>query len=193
MPEALKQARAVKGHKPASMLVNPINASILRHLSEGELSISELSRIMGLSKSLISYHLSRLEEEGLIERTREEIYRGGVRKFYRAVSSLQLPRLSDLSGAEKESFLLPVKAFLWGYLVGKFEGRKWDLDRLAGEIVDKYAHDIAAAMEQMVVRGENLGEGKAHELYLKLLIRLTREHLKEGKIKLEPLGLDDSQ
>lgn len=171
------------------MLVNPIPASILRHLSERELSLSDLSRTLGLSKSRISYHLVQLEKAGLIERTREEVYRGGVRKFYRTSSTLQLPRLSDLSGAEKEALLLPIKTFLWGYLLGKFEDGRWDFERLVGSGIDEFAKEIAENIEQMIIKGEEIGEGEADTLYLKLLIRLVQQHLKKEKNKVEQLGL----
>ena len=44
------------------------------HLTEEEHSLGELAKMLGLSKSRISYHLKRLEEENLIRKTREEYY-----------------------------------------------------------------------------------------------------------------------
>ncbi len=190
MPKTQKrQARSVLEPKPASMLVHPITASILRHLAKNEYSMSELSKILGLSKSRIRYYLKRLEEENLIKRTREEYYRGGLRKYYRAVFILQLPRLSALSLAEKEAQLLPIKTFLWGYLLGKFEDQSWDYKLLVGGEIDEYAQEIAEKIEKEIDEDKEIGEGEADSIYLKLLERLARIHLEKEKIKLEPLGL----
>ncbi len=184
-----RKARSVIQTNSASMLVHPITASILRHLAEGEHSMSELSRILGLSKSRISYHLKRLEDKHLIELTREEYHRGGLRKYYRAISSLQLPRLSALSRAEKEAQLLPIKTFLWGYLFGKFEYQNWDYKQLVGRHIDDYAQEIAETIEKMIDEDNEIEDDTADLLYFKLLSRLAKLHLDKQKIKLEPLGL----
>ena len=171
------------------MLVNPITASILRHLAEEEHSLAELASILGLSKSRVSYHLHQLEEEHLIEKTREDVYRGGVRSFYRAFSTLQLPRLSSLSSAEREAQLLPIKTFLWGYLLGKFESSAWDFKQLVGRRIDEYANELAETLVDMVEKGEEIGEDTADLLYLRLLSRLAKSHLNKERIKLEQIGL----
>ena len=188
-PSRQRQARTVKSAKSAKMLVNPITASILRHLAEEEHSLAELARILGLSKSRVSYHLHQLEEENLIEKTREDVYRGGVRSFYRAVSTLQLPRLSSLSSAEKEAQLHPIKTFLWGYLLGKFESSTWDFKQLVGRRIDEYAEELAETLVDMVEKGEEIGEDTADLLYLRLLSRLAKSHLNKERIKLEQIGL----
>ena len=182
-------ARAVVGVKSAQQLVNPISSSILRLLARRELALSDLSRELGLSKSRISYHLAQLEKTELIEWTREEIYRGGVRKFYRSVVSLQLPRLSVLSRAEKETILLPIKMFLWGYLWGKFKDAQWDFEKFTGSKSDEYAHMIEETIEQMIVKGKGIGEDMGDLLYLKLLINATLTLIKKDNIKVEQLGL----
>jgi DNA-binding transcriptional regulator GbsR (MarR family) len=182
-----RNARSVIHPKPASMLVNPINASILRHLSERELSLADLARLLGYSKSRISYHLKRLEEEHLIRRTREEYYRGGIRKFYVAVIPLQLPKLSSLAPAELESHLLPIKAFLWGYILGKLGNQKVDLSQLVSEDINRYAHEIAERIEKIIDENKDIDEEKAELLYLKLLYRFVKLHLQDRKIKIKKL------
>jgi predicted transcriptional regulator len=171
------------------MLVHPITASILRHIAENEHSMSELSKILGLSKSRIRYHLNRLEDANLIERTREEYFRGGLRKYYRAIVGLQLPRLSVLSRAEKEAQLLPIKTFLWGYLFGKFEGQNWDYKQLVGQHINDYVQEIAETIEKMIDEDKEIEDDTADLLYFKLLSRLAKLHLEKQKIKLETLGL----
>jgi DNA-binding transcriptional ArsR family regulator len=170
------------------MLVRPITASILRHLTEEEHSLGELARMLGLSKSRISYHLKRLEEENLIVKTREEYYRGGIRKFYRAVFPLQVPTLRSLSPAEQEAQLLPIKTFLWGYLLGKIGSQNLDLHEVASPLIDQYAQEIAEAIEKRVDETEDASEAKAEFLYLSLLHKYTKTHLEEEKISIEKLG-----
>ncbi len=170
------------------MLVRPITASILRHLTEEEHSLGELAKMLGLSKGRISYHLKRLEEENLIKKTREEYYRGGIRKFYRAVFPLQVPKLRSLSPAEQEAQLLPIKTFLWGYLLGKIGSQNLDPHELASPLIEKYAQEIAETIEKKIDEGETSSEAHADFLYLSLLHKYAKLHLKEEKISIEKLG-----
>jgi predicted transcriptional regulator len=169
------------------MLVRPITASILRHLTEEEHSLGELAKMLGLSKSRISYHLKRLEEETLIIKTREEYYRGGIRKFYRAVFPLQVPKLRSLSPAEQEAQLLPIKTFLWGYLLGKIGSQNLDLHEVTSPLIGQYVQEIAEAIEERVDEAEDSSETKAELLYLSLLHTYTKIHLEEEKISIEKL------
>ena len=170
------------------MLVRPITASILRHLTEEEHSLGELAKMLGLSKSRISYHLKRLEEENLIKKTREEYYRGGTQKFYRAVFPLQLPKLRSLSSAEQEAQLLPIKTFLWGYLLGKIGSKNLDLHELASPLIDEYSREIAETIEKRIDEGEPRSDAPAEFLYLSLLHQYAKKHLEEEKISIEKLG-----
>jgi DNA-binding MarR family transcriptional regulator len=169
------------------MLVRPITASILRHLTEKEHSLGELAKILGLSKSRVSYHLKRLEEENLITKTREEYYRGGLRKFYRAVFPLQVPKLKALSPAEREAQLLPIKTFLWGYLLGKIGSKNIDFDELVSPLLDEYAQEVAETIEEKIERGEELNEEQADLTYLKLLHQFVKLHLEEDQISIKKL------
>ncbi|MFW9934971.1 MAG: ArsR/SmtB family transcription factor [Candidatus Thorarchaeota archaeon] len=179
-----KQARSVKSQKSAAMLVNPISASILRHLSEKERSLTELSKILGLSKPRISYHLKRLEKERLIERTREEYHRGGIRKFYKATIPLQWPKLASLNGAEREAQLLPIKTFLWGYILGKNDSKKPDFQHLISKDINVAAQEIAETFEQMIDKEDEFDDKEADLLYLKLLHQLAKLHLEQEKIQI---------
>jgi DNA-binding transcriptional ArsR family regulator len=176
-----KQARSVKSQKSAAMLVNPISASILRHLSEKERSLTELSKILSLSKPRISYHLKRLEEEKLIERTKEEYHRGGIRKFYKATIPLQWPKLASLNRAEREAQLLPIKTFLWGYILGKIGSKKPDFQHLISDDINAAAQEIAETFEQMIDTEDEFDDKEADLLYLKLLHQLAKLHLEQEK------------
>lgn len=185
LPESRnKQARSVKSQKSAAMLVNPISASILRHLSEKERSLTELSKILGLSKSRISYHLKRLERENLIERTKEEYHRGGIRKFYKATIPLQWPKLASLNRAEREAQLLPIKTFLWGYILGKTGSKKPDFQHLISDDINAAAQEIAETFEQMIDKEDEFDDKEADLLYLKLLNQLAKLHLEQEKIQI---------
>ena len=180
-----KWARSVKSEKSAPMLVNPISASILRHLSEKEHSLTELSKILGLSKPRISYHLKRLMKEHLIENTREEYHRGGVRKYYKATTPLQWPKLASLNRAEREAQLLPIKTFLWGYLLGKIGSKNLDFHHLISDEIDQAAEDIAETFEEIVDNEEEFTDRDADLMYIKLLHRLAKIHLDEKKIQVK--------
>jgi DNA-binding transcriptional ArsR family regulator len=170
------------------MLVSPIPASILRHLAERERSLGELARELGLSKSRIGYHLAQLEKAGLIKKTREEIFHGGIRKFYQATSSLQLPHLEDLPGAEREAQLLPIKTFLWGYLLGKFEPAHWGPEKVVTGRIDKYAFEIAQTLEATIAKGDQVDQENGELLYLKLLLRVARDHLDKRQEEVNALA-----
>ena len=170
------------------MLVRPITASILRNLTEEEHSLGELAKILGLSKSRISYHLKRLEEENLITKTREEYYRGGIRKFYRAVFPLQVPKLRSLSPAEQEAQLLPIKTFLWGYLLGKIGSQNLDFQGLVSPLIDNYAQKIEENIEKAIDDGEEHNEEQVDTLYLMLLHRYAKKHLENGKINIKMIS-----
>jgi DNA-binding transcriptional ArsR family regulator len=175
----------VKSEKSAAMLVNPISASILRHLSEKEHSLTELSKILGLSKPRISYHLKQLVKEHLIEKTRQEYYRGGVRKYYKAAIPFQWPKLASLNRAQREAQLLPIKTFLWGYLLGKIGSKNLDFHHLISDEIDQAAEEIAETLERIVEKEEEFTDREADLLYLRLLHRLAKLHLEEKKIQIK--------
>jgi len=64
-------------------LANPTRLKILHMLKEKEMSLEELSEVLGQSKANVSTQLRRLEEVGLIECKYEKVK--GVRKICRLV------------------------------------------------------------------------------------------------------------
>ena len=56
-------------------LADPTRRAILRHLMEGEASVTELVRPFDLSQPTISRHLDVLERAGLVERRRDAQFR----------------------------------------------------------------------------------------------------------------------
>jgi len=82
-PEALREAAVV--HKA---LADPTRLRILERLSAGEGTVSDLMRHVDLSQPLVSWHLRRLRQAGLVETRRsgrEVIYslsRDALRRFH---------------------------------------------------------------------------------------------------------------
>jgi DNA-binding transcriptional ArsR family regulator len=58
-----------------SALADPTRRAILRRLSEGEASVSELTEPFDISMPAISRHLKVLEQAGLVARTRSAQWR----------------------------------------------------------------------------------------------------------------------
>ena len=59
-------------------LANPHRLLILCQLGEGEMSVSDLHKHIGLSQSALSQHLARLREDSLVATRRD-----GTSVFYR--------------------------------------------------------------------------------------------------------------
>lgn len=73
--------RAEEAAQLLTAMANPKRLLILCHLLEKELSVSELSRIVGLEQSPLSQHLSKLRALGLVKTRRD-----GQTIFYRLAS-----------------------------------------------------------------------------------------------------------
>ena len=50
---------------------NDRRLGILCHLAEGELSVGEIQRLVGLSQSALSQHLARLRQDGVVKTRRD--------------------------------------------------------------------------------------------------------------------------
>ncbi|WP_457550769.1 V4R domain-containing protein [Archaeoglobus sp.] len=55
---------------------------IVRLLAEREMTVTELSKVLGVSKATVSYHIEELKRIGLVKVAREEIIRNFVRRYY---------------------------------------------------------------------------------------------------------------
>jgi DNA-binding transcriptional ArsR family regulator len=58
------------------MLANKNRLMILCHLSKGEMRVTDLSEIVGLSQSALSQHLAKLKQEGILmdKKKGQEVY-----------------------------------------------------------------------------------------------------------------------
>jgi DNA-binding transcriptional ArsR family regulator len=68
-PELQQQAEYVAGR--LGLMANPSRLLILCRLAEGEASVGEIQKRVGLSQSALSQHLARLREAGMVATRRE--------------------------------------------------------------------------------------------------------------------------
>ena len=71
------KAKARRASPLLKSMSNPHRFTILCLLSQGDLFSGDLERLMGMSQSTVSQHLSRLRRDGLVERRRD-----GQKVFY---------------------------------------------------------------------------------------------------------------
>jgi DNA-binding transcriptional ArsR family regulator len=88
---AMMEARAAEAEAFLRSLASRHRLMILCRLVEGEASVGELVRALGLSQSNLSRHLAMLREEGLVATRRE-----GVVIHYRIASQRVRPILAEL-------------------------------------------------------------------------------------------------
>ena len=77
------------------VLAHPIRLMIIHLLGEGELSVQELEKAVGISQSSMSQHLSLLRDKEILESRR-----AAQQVFYR----LRDPRLLQLTAITRELF-----------------------------------------------------------------------------------------
>lgn len=85
------EARAAEAETFLRSLASRHRLMILCRLIEGEVSVGELVRCLGLTQSNLSRHLAMLREEGLVATRRE-----GVVIYYRIGSERVRPILAEL-------------------------------------------------------------------------------------------------
>lgn len=51
-------------------------------LAEREMTVTDISKILGISKATVSYHLEELKKSGLVRVSREVVVRNFVKKYY---------------------------------------------------------------------------------------------------------------
>jgi DNA-binding transcriptional ArsR family regulator len=77
------------------VLAHPVRLMIIHLLGEGELSVQELEKAVGISQSSVSQHLSLLKDKEILESRRM-----AQQVFYR----LRDPRLLELTSITRELF-----------------------------------------------------------------------------------------
>jgi DNA-binding transcriptional ArsR family regulator len=87
--------RLEKAARCLKVLAHPIRLMIIHLLGEGELSVQELEKAVGISQSSVSQHLSLLKDKEILESRRV-----AQQVFYR----LRDPRLLQLTAITRELF-----------------------------------------------------------------------------------------
>jgi DNA-binding transcriptional ArsR family regulator len=77
------------------VLAHPVRLMIIHLLGDGELSVQELEKAIGVSQSSVSQHLSLLKDKEILESRR-----AAQQVFYR----LRNPRLLELTAITRELF-----------------------------------------------------------------------------------------
>lgn len=97
MSGASAGARAVELAALARSFAHPLRIQILELLLDVDRSPSELAPHLGVSVSLVSYHVAVLERHGAVEARSMRQVRGAVQRSWRATSSArrQLDGLRD--------------------------------------------------------------------------------------------------
>lgn len=90
-----KKERLEQASQCLKVLAHPVRLMIIHLLGEGELSVQELEKAVGISQSSVSQHLSLLKAKEILESRRV-----AQQVFYR----LRDPRLLQLTAITRELF-----------------------------------------------------------------------------------------
>lgn len=122
---------------------------ILRLLSERPMTETQLSKVLGLTKAAVGYHLHPLRDAGLIEINRYETQKHGISKYYSTVAALFIVDRDHIPEDVERYFLETQKMRLEGMLsVLKL------YDRIS-EVPSENLEELAEAMlRQLTVVGQ---------------------------------------
>ena len=95
MDNQYKQERLGNAARCLKVLAHPVRLMIIHLLGDGELSVQELEKSIGVSQSSISQHLNLLKDKEILESRRV-----AQQVFYR----LKNPRLLELTAITRELF-----------------------------------------------------------------------------------------
>lgn len=98
MENGYMKERLEKAARCLKVLAHPIRLMIIHLLGEGERSVQELEKALGVSQSSISQHLNLLKDKEILESRR-----AAQQVFYR----LRTPRLLELTAITRELFCKP--------------------------------------------------------------------------------------
>lgn len=86
------QAKAEEAARLLDAIGNPRRLMILCRLADGECSVNELARLIGLGQSALSQHLARLRAAGIVATRRES-----QTVFYRLASPAAIAVINTLA------------------------------------------------------------------------------------------------
>jgi DNA-binding transcriptional ArsR family regulator len=67
-------------------LAHPMRERLMMRLSEDAVTISQLSRMLGVGKGSVAYHLNVLREAGMVRVVRRRTVRGGTEQYYQVAA-----------------------------------------------------------------------------------------------------------
>jgi len=101
-----KAVHFVNNPKEIQILAHFIHREILQLLSEHPMTQTELSKILGLTKSAIGYHLKQLMQANLIYIKRVEVESHGIQqKFYSPIASFIITSYDQTPDNIKQYFI----------------------------------------------------------------------------------------
>ncbi len=133
---------------------------ILNLLSEREMTVTELSKALGVSKATVSYHLEELRRRGLVKVSREELVKNFVRRYYTVSipnSNVKDVLLSYVRSSNKRSELFRNTLRLVGFALLKTSPAVFK--RLGFEVGRSFG-DEDVSVEKLAELWEKLGLGK---------------------------------
>lgn len=74
----------IKNYTQLKTISDPLRVKIVIMLIEKELTVTEISKEIGLEKAKVFYHLKELEKQKMIAIVRKEEVKGNILKYYRA-------------------------------------------------------------------------------------------------------------
>ncbi|WP_414840409.1 ArsR family transcriptional regulator [Carnobacterium sp. TMP28] len=80
----MDQRYVIKNYAQLKTISDPLRVKIVIMLIEKELTVTEISKEIGLEKAKVFYHLKELEKQKMIAIVRKEEVKGNIYKYYRA-------------------------------------------------------------------------------------------------------------
>lgn len=146
-------------------LADPIRLRLVALCAQGECSVSELTRVLGLSQPRVSQHLRQLCDAGLLER-----FRDGHFVYYRVATSGE-----DAAGRRRLLSLLPGGEPQFARDARKLreQRRPEDVNRIGGQD-DRWLHRALLELSVAAPLGDLLDIGSGRGQVLKLLASRAR-------------------
>jgi ArsR family transcriptional regulator len=88
--EKLDEKKVMRGARCLRVLGHPVRLQLLLELMEGERSVNDLARALGVTQSNLSQHLALLREKGILASRRE-----GHQVFY-SLGDARIPHFFSL-------------------------------------------------------------------------------------------------
>lgn len=145
-----------------------VRASLLALLSREPHAVTELSKLLGVSKATVSYHLNTLVRAGQIKISSEEAAaQGFIKKYYIAVEQATSPleekyiemlqRMAEKARMELRDYPLePLGEKIRGFLLGALHVLQYVTNEKHGQILRNLGFQIGEGVISRRIRGHRL-------------------------------------